>query len=138
SRVPSAAAVTQSAPPSTVPRKRSPSNDPPVIGKIESVPCVVSPISSTGAVVKRRRISGRAFMGPQLFETRLVQFMNGVDRTFSASVAGCHGYATVQECGRGVRGFEPRRRADIAGGRIAGPPAWQGLDRLLTAVTPTE
>src|SRR5467141_888028 len=67
SRVPSAAAVTQSAPPRTIPRKRSPSKDPPVIGKIESMPCGVAPISSVAAVVRRRRISGRAFIESSAF-----------------------------------------------------------------------
>jgi hypothetical protein len=42
---------------------------------------------------------------PQLSETRLEQFMNGVDRTFSASVAARHRYEMVQECIRWMCGF---------------------------------
>ncbi len=44
--------------------------------------------------------------------------MNGVDRTFSASVAARHRYEMVHKCVRWVCGFEPRRRPKIVGCRI--------------------
>src|SRR5882762_8248519 len=142
SRVPSAAAVTQSAPPRTIPRKRSPSKDPPVIGKIESLPCGVGPISSVAAVVRRRRISERAFIESSVsatrLELRLEQFMNGVDRTFIASVAARHRDEMVQECVRWVCGFEPRRRPKIVGCRIDRLATCQGLYHVWRTVTQAE
>src|SRR5947208_3186803 len=64
SNVPLALAVTQSPPPaSTLPRRRSPSKEPPLTGKMESLPCGVEPISSVAEVVRRTNMSGREFIG---------------------------------------------------------------------------
>ena len=60
SMTPSERLTVQSSPPgSTLPRSRSPSNEPPVIGKVTRVPWGPAPMSCVGAVVRRRVIRGR-------------------------------------------------------------------------------
>ena len=64
--------------------------------------------------------------------------MNGVDRTFSASVAARHRNEMVQEYVRRVCGFEPRRRPKIIGGRVDSLAACQSLEHVWWTVTQTE
>src|SRR5580765_5027199 len=114
SNVPSALAVTQSPPPaSTLPRRRSPSNEPPTTGKMVSVPCGAEPISSVAEVARRRSMSGREFMA--LISKNLV---DGVDRTLWPAVAGGDGDEAVQEGVGGLRGLEARRGAKVIGRRV--------------------
>src|SRR5690348_280163 len=57
---PSARLIVQSSPPgSTLPRSRSPSTEPPMIGNVTRVPCGPAPTSCVGAVFRRSVIKGR-------------------------------------------------------------------------------
>src|SRR5882672_9632996 len=64
--------------------------------------------------------------------------MNGVDGTFSASLAARHCYEMVHKCVRRVCGFEPRRRPKIVGCRIDRLAACQGLYHIRRTVTQAE
>jgi hypothetical protein len=64
--------------------------------------------------------------------------MNGVDRTFSASVAACHRNEMVQKCVRWVCGFEPRRRPKIVGRGIHRLATCQGRYHIRRTVTQAE
>src|SRR4029077_4917308 len=96
SKVPSPFAVTQSPPPaSTLPRRRSPSNEPPVTGKMESAPRGVEPISVVAGERGERPggwgadLRGGRRVEPQEHERSRIHefvpssenFVNGVDRT---------------------------------------------------------
>src|SRR5258705_12626518 len=64
--------------------------------------------------------------------------MNGVDRSFTAPVAARQRDEMVQECVRGMCGFEPRRRPKIVGCRIDRLATCQGLDHIGWTVTQAE
>src|SRR5580704_5799553 len=64
--------------------------------------------------------------------------MNGVDRTFSASVPARHRDEMVQECIRWMCGFEPRRRSKVVGRRIDRLAPCQGLHHVRRTVTQAE
>src|ERR1700686_1262077 len=61
--------------------------------------------------------------------------MNGVYRTFSASVAARYRYEMVHKCVRWVCGFEPRRRPKIVGCRIDRLATCHSLYHVRGAVT---
>src|SRR5216683_1704391 len=137
SNVPSALAVTQSPPPaSTLPRRRSPSKEPPVTGKMASVPCGVLPISSVAEVVRRSSMRGREFMASKA--SRSENFVNGIDRAFCATVAAGHCDQAIQERVRGVCGLEARRGAKVVGRGIDGLAASDGRDHVRRSVTQAE
>src|SRR5215510_1706689 len=128
SNVPSGFAVTQSPPLSTVPRRRSPSNDPPTIGKIRRVPLDVDPISWVGKVSKRSSMSGREFMASE-------HLVNRVDRPFAPTVAARHGNDSIQERVRRVPGREARRGTKIIRRRVDGLAAADGGNHIRRSVT---
>src|SRR5260370_17992669 len=139
SNVPSPFAVTQSPPPaSTLPRRRSPSNEPPVTGKMESAPRGVEPISSVADVSSLRSMSGREFMSSSLRQRTSENFVNGVDRTFWAAVATGDGNETIQERVRGMPGLEPWRRPEVVGRGINRLAACDGRDHFRRTVAQPE
>src|SRR5258708_17050664 len=132
-------AVTKSPPPaSTLPRRRSPSNEPPATGKIERAPRGVEPISSAADVSSLRSMSGREFMSSSLRQRTSENFVNGVDLTFCPAVATGDGNETIQERVRGMRGLEPWRGPKVVGRGINRLAAFDGRDPFRRTVAEPE
>src|SRR6476620_5805453 len=130
--VPSPRAVTQSAPPgSTLPRRRSPPNAPPVTGKIVSVPCGVEPMFCVADVSRLRTISGRESLGT-LMSKNLV---NGIDRTIRAPIAARDRHHTIQKRIGRMRCLEAWHRPEIVGRGVDHFAAPDGCDNLRRTVT---
>src|SRR6266851_1144854 len=114
SKVPSALAVTQSPPPaSTLPRRRSPSNEPPVTGKI-----VVEPISWVADVARRSTMSGREAMAAVTSE----HLVDRVDGTVRTAIAGRDRDEAIEKRVRRMRRLETRHGAEVirrGGDRLA-------------------
>src|SRR5215510_12054736 len=139
SNVASPFAVTQSPPPaSTLPRRRVPSNEPPVTGKMESAPRGVEPISSVADVSSLRSMRGREFMSASLRQRASENFVNGVDRTFWAAVAAGDRDETIQERVRGMRGLEPWRAPKVVRRGIDHFAARDGRDHFRWTVAQPE
>src|SRR5262249_7385710 len=154
SKVPSPLAVTQSPPPgSTLPRSRSPSKEPPTTGKIDSVPSGVEPISSMAAVARRRVMRGRDFMRlpleriwcpgfvalpPRARDQMSEHFVDGIDRTLSATVAARHGDQAIQERVCRISGLEAWRGSKVVACRIDGLAPPEGRDHFGRSVTQAE
>src|SRR5262245_12840349 len=113
--VPSPRHLTQSPPPaSTLPRRRSPSNEPPTTGKIVRPPCGIEPISSVADVARRRTISGRVPIVALISK----DLVNGIDRPLRTTIAHADRHQSIQERVGGVRRLEPRQGTEVIAGRV--------------------